>query len=171
MVYEKERCAQGEAADILAKPVVYQWASDDKLSERRAQVCLLILACIWGADYLMPQPRGSLSTVEHVVPLQFLGGLFLIFGIMGIIGELWIEVGKASKPVKVPIICNAENRWWPSFTAHLALCGVYSALGFGYILEMIVDGHLWGGRAPAVMVAFASVHWVFAQKRKHNALP
>lgn len=119
----------------------------------------------------MYQPRGSLNKLEHVIPLVLCGLLFLSFGVMGIIGELWIEMGRTKPPSEsVPFWCRIENRWWPSFTAHGFLCAVYSALGAGYIVEMIVDTHLWGMRAPAVMFAFAAMHYVFAQKRKHNAV-
>ena len=152
--------------------MVYAWAADDKLSERRAQIFLLIFACICGADYLMDQPRKSLDAVEHVIPLQLLGGLFLFFGILGIIGELWMEIGyrKEEPWPKVPYICSAENRWWPSFTAYTGLCAIYMALGFFYLTEMGVSWHLWGGRNPALMFGLGFVHWSFAQKRKYARL-
>ena len=135
-----------------------------------AQICLLILACIWGSDYLLEQPRSSLDAVEHVIPLPLLGGMFLFFGVMGIIGELWMEVGdRKDEPSwpKMPYICTSENRWWPSFTAHLGLCSIHAGLGFAYIAEMCTGRHLWGGRAPALMFVLAAMHGVFVQRRRH----
>jgi len=150
--------------------VVYRWVSDDRL--RLAQIALLTLACIWGADYLITQPKGSLDYVEHVIPLNLCGVLFLFFGVMGIIGELWMELGRSQKAslVNIPFICHAQNRWWPSFAAHAGLCALYSALTAGYLAEMFVHWHLWGMRTPAVMFAFAAMHWAFTQRRRHGVV-
>jgi hypothetical protein len=137
---------------------------------RLAQICLLILACIWGADYLLNQPSASLDAVEHVLPLHLLGAMFLLFGVMGIIGELWMEIGNKDGDLswsKMPYICTAENRWWPSFTAHLGLCGIYAGLGFAYIAEMLAGWHLWGGHDPALMFVLAAMHGVFVRRRRH----
>lgn len=153
MVGTEERCP--EAASIVIHPrVVYRWVSDDRL--RLAQICLLNLACIWGADYLMKQPRGSLNIVEHVIPLIMCGVLFLFFGVMGIIGELWMELGRSQKL---------------SFVAHAGLCAIYTALTAGYMMEMAVHWHLWGMRSPAIMFSFAAMHYAFAQKRSPDATP
>lgn len=150
---------------------MYQWASDTLL-QRLAQISLFTLACIGGADYLMPQPRGSLNALEHLLPLRAVGALFLFFGVMGLIGECWIEIGRKTSPgLRIPYVCSAENRWWPSYVAHFALCTSYLAFTFAYLAEMFVHWHLWGDRYPAFLFSVAVTHGAFAQKRKNDALP
>lgn len=109
--------------------------------------------------------------IEHVIPLTICGALFLLFGVMGLVGELWMELGRSQRPsLGIPYVCYSENRWWPSFVAHACLCAIYMALTAGYMMEMVVHWHLWGMRHPAIMFAFAAMHYAFAQKRNQNAL-
>jgi len=138
-------------------------------SEHIAQIIFLLWACAYGVDYLMEPPKASLYTVEELIgPLAPWGAMFLVFGMMGLIGELWLEVGrKESSRRRILYICRAKNRWWPSFTAHIALCGMYAGLAAGTVAEMIVNGHFYGARVVFLMFVLTTWHGFFAQRRRH----
>lgn len=140
-------------------------------TERIAQILILLLACSFGTDYLIEPPKATLYTTEQLIGglLPLWGAAFLTLGIMGLLGELWMAIGHAKEPSENPVgyICTARNRWWPSFTAHVGLCGMYAGIGFGCIAEMIVHGHLYGMRVVGGMFMLVVGHCFFAQKRRH----
>lgn len=139
-------------------------------TERVAQIVILLLACCYGVDYLTAPPKYSLYTIEELIgPLPPWGALFLTFGIMGLIGELWMEIGRRKQPPEnpIPYICEAKNRWWPSFVAHVALCAMYAGLAAGSVAEMLIHGHVYGVRVVGVMSMFTVWNGFFAQRRRH----
>lgn len=151
--------------------MTYKYVSERKL--RWGQIALLVLACFFGTDYLITPDWAvapSLSVVEAALPLPVWGWLFLTFGAIGLIGENWIELGRHKPPPQKPLrgICQAENRWWPSYLAHSMLCAMYATLGLGYALELVTSWHLWGFRAPALMWMIAYGHFVFIGRRRNN---
>jgi hypothetical protein len=146
-----------------------RFAPEPATTEHIAQIVSLILACAYGVDYLIEPPRASLYTVEELIgPLPPWGAMFLVFGIMGLIGELWMEVGRKQPPVpQIPYVCTAKNRWWPSFTAHVVLCAMYAGLAAGSVVEMIVNGHFYGARVVTLMIILTTWHAFFAQRRRN----
>lgn len=151
--------------------MTYRYISEEKL--RWGQIALLVLAILWGIDYLITPHWAiapALSVIEAALPIPIWGTLFLTFGITGLIGELWLEMGRHKPPPRhpVPFICRTENRWWPSYTAHALLCALYATVGVGYLLELVVSWHVWGFRACAMMWMIAYGHWVFMARRRTN---
>lgn len=139
-------------------------------TEHIAQIVVLLLACTLGADYLSNPPIDGLYIVERLIgPLPPWGAVFLFCGVMGLVGELWMEIGRKKSLPQEPIgyICRARNRWWPSFTAHVILCALYAGLFFGCLAEMAVNSHLYGLRVTSVTLMFAVWHGFFAQRRRH----
>lgn len=135
-------------------------------------VILFLLALCWGYDYLAT-PSGeltkSLTVVEQAAPMWMWGTAFLTFGTVGLLGEVWIEVGRrrpAFEYRRLPPLRH-ENRWWLSYTAHSVLCVLYVGVGVGYIANLVISHHLWGMRPPALMFALAAVHWVFVNRRQN----
>jgi hypothetical protein len=150
--------------------MTYRFVDEKRL--RFAQLVLLALAVVWGFDYFIQpiEAAVTLTVVEKAAPLPAWGFAFLFFGAMGLIGELWMETGRHHPNPHNPDvrpIWRAENRWWPSFIAHAALLSLYTAVGFGYVLEMATNWHLWGVRSPFAMFSFAVGHWVFMRRRKN----
>lgn len=151
--------------------MTYKYVDSDRL--RVAQIVLLSVAVTWGVDYLITPDSAitaSLTVVERAMPLPVWGCLFLFFGCMGLLGEVWMEVGRhhpRPHDANIPALRRAENRWWPSYTAHTALLALYAGLGAGYALELFINSHLYGCRAPVLMGAFAVGHWVFMNRRKN----
>lgn len=144
----------------------------ERITERLrvAQMFLLVLACLWGVDYMMEPPKTSLYVAERmIISLPLWGSFFLLFGLVGLLGEWWMEAGRNKTPsdASVPYICQAENRWWPSFGAHAALCAMYASLGAGCVVEMTINRHWHGMRMVGGMATIAVGHWVFAQRRRH----
>jgi hypothetical protein len=149
--------------------MTYRYVDPDRM--RWAQIVLLCLAVIWGTDYLITPNWAiapSLTVVESAFPIPVWGAVFLFGGVMGLVGELWLEIGRNHTPPRrpPPLLCRAENRWWVSFTAHAGLCSLYTSVGVGYALDLLQSWHVWGCRAPALMFAFAFGHWVFMSRRK-----
>lgn len=136
---------------------------------KAAQIVFLILACGAGADYLMQPPKSSLYIVETFIPRAPFGMIFLVLGIMGLIGEWWKELGRSKPPTEASVrwICQSDNRWWPSFTAHAALCAIYVGIFFGCVTEQIVNHHPYGIRVGLAMLALGTGHWAFAQRSRH----
>lgn len=121
---------------------------------RIARLVILFLALCWGYDYLATPMWGT---------------AFLTFGTVGLLGEVWIEVGRrrpAFEYRRLPPLRH-ENRWWLSYTAHSVLCVLYVGVGVGYIANLVISHHLWGMRSPALMFALAAVHWVFVNRRQN----
>lgn len=152
--------------------MTYRWVDEKRL--RIAQLVLLGVGVSWGIDYLITpddQIAAALTVVERAFPIYVWGYAFLTFGIIGYLGELWMEIAAhhpALAQPHTPMPFRTENRWWPSFTAHCALLALYAAVGAGYAIELVINHHLYGFRAPVLMWAFAVGHWVF-MKRRQNA--
>lgn len=136
---------------------------------KAAQIVFFILACVFGADYLMTPPKTTLYVVERWIPIAPIGALFLFCGMMGLVGEWWIELGRSKPPKEASVrwLIRQENRWWPSFTAHSILCAVYMGMGAGCVAELIVNHHFYGTRVAVATFALAAGHWMFAQRSRH----
>lgn len=136
---------------------------------RIAQIAILVLACNWGIDYLLDPPKKALYAAEQTVTLPPIGALLFAFGIMGLIGELWMFIGRSKDPETAwrTFLCRSENRWWPSWFAHSVLCAIYLGFFVWCIIEMLVNSHIHGMRVATAMLTLAAGHWVFAQRRKH----
>lgn len=149
---------------------MHRFAPSTAKTEHIAQIVILLLACVFGTDYLIRPPTKGLYIVEQLIgPLQPVGALFLFLGVMGLVGELWMEIGRRKAPPESPVsyICRAKNRWWPSFTAHVGLCALYGGLTGGCVVEMVGNGHLYGLRIVSITLMFAVWHAFFAQRRRH----
>lgn len=151
--------------------MTYRYVPEVKL--RWGQILLLVLAVAWGLDYLITPDWAitpSLSVVEAALPIPVWGFLFLASGITGLAGELWIELGRHKPPPKrpIPVLCKAENRWWPSYTAHTILCALYAAVGVGYLLNLVVSWHVWGFRSCLIMWVIAFGHFVFMSRGRRS---
>lgn len=140
-------------------------ASDDAWA-KGMQLALLVLACIWGADYLMKPPSESRYTAEMWLPLAPLGVAILTFGIVGIIGWGWKDSGRRNTSPDAPFLCRIQQRWWPSFIAHTVLCAIYAGLGVVGGAEQVWNNHLHGGRVTAAMLVLSAAHWWHAQNSR-----
>ena len=149
--------------------MTFRGVSDEKL--RYAQLFLFVLALLFGFDYLAT-PAGeltkSLTVVEAAFPIPVWGIAFLLFGTLGLLGELWIELGVAYslKHPHGPDWLQAGNRWVPTAVSHFALMVLYTGVGVGYVVNLIIAGHLWGARSPALMFLLAYGHLVFMNRGK-----
>jgi hypothetical protein len=156
---------------LVDVPQVNHLIHDDRALSRLFQVGVLVLALQWGIDYLLNPPKRDMYIFErmmdgHPIPLPLIGGLLLLLGTMGLVGELWIETGDR-KTRGAPAICTARNRWLPSFIAHSGLCAAYLAIGVGCAVEMIYNNHLYGLRMTGSMLLLAFAHYVYAQRRRN----
>lgn len=108
--------------------------------------------------------------VESALPIPVWGFLFLSAGVLGLFGEVWIDLGRHKPAPKKPIpaMCRAENRWWPSYLAHSMLCSLYATVGFGYLLNLVTGWHVWGFRSCLVMWMIAYGHFVFIGRRRNS---
>lgn len=136
---------------------------------KAAQIIFLILPCVWGVDYLSGPPKKALYVVEQYLPTTQMGVLLIILGMMGLIGEWWRELGKSKPPQEASVryLCQPENRWWWSFTAHVGLCGIYMGLGMGCVMELIVNNHFYGIKVAYGLFAVATAHLVFAHRSRY----
>lgn len=151
--------------------MTYKYVSEQKL--RYGQIAMLVLAVLFGIDYLITPDWAigpALSVVEDALPIPVWGFGFLSFGVVGLAGELWIELGRHKPPPRrpIPVMCRSENRWWPSYIAHSMLCAMYATVGFGYFLNLLLAWHVWGFRACAMMWMIAYGHFVFIGRRRNN---
>lgn len=146
--------------------MTYRFVDPDRL--RAAQIVLLFLAVVWGLDYLITPDWAiapAMSVVEQAMPIPVWGAAFLTFGVLGLLGELWMELGRYRPPHHMRAF--PESRWWVSYLSHAALLMLYATVGVGYALELVVNSHIWGCRAPLMMWAIAFGHWVFMSRRKN----
>lgn len=113
------------------------------------QVCVLLAAVLRGLDYLIP-PDGNtqtLSIIEKLVSIEVWGGLFLIGGVVGLLGLL------LPRP---PI--------WPfASIGHVLLLAAYGGFAVGAFLEVFSRDPVEGWRTPFDwMLVFVVIHWGFA---------
>lgn len=109
------------------------------------QVCLLTAAIWRGIDYLVPpDPTSSaLSVVERTAPMWAWGALFMIGGIVGIVG-LRVDT-------------------WPlAAIGHVLVLAGYAAFGVGSAIEVLGRTPIEGWRTPVDWILLAVVHWAFA---------
>lgn len=140
---------------------------DEKL--RWGQLALLVVACLFGFDYLTTPPDSltpTLNVVADAFPIPMWGTAFAFFGVLGLLGELWIELGKSYDPKHPPGPwgLRASQRWWYTYAAHAALCTMYAGVGVGYFVDQVVAHHLWGLRSGGLMFLLAIGHFVFLNR-------
>lgn len=168
--------------------MTYKWIPQGHL--RFFQIFLLCVAVGWGIDYLITPPWAigtALSVIERAFPLWVWGVFFITAGCLGLLGELWMEhcrhvdqmrfLGYTRRKedqccLKQRICLTREDmRGWPSYLAHSGLLALYAALGLGYAINLVVEWHFWGLRAPMLMWAFAAAHWIYMQRRRSVGIP
>jgi hypothetical protein len=145
---------------------------DDRALMRLFQVLVLVAACQWGIDYIQHPEPDDLYVFErmmdgHPIPLPVIGWLLLSLGMLGLVGELWFEMGDRKTRGTVPAVCTASSRWWPSFTAHSGLCAAYIAIGVGSLIQMLWSGDLYGWRMTGGAGLLAFAHYIYMQRRRN----
>lgn len=164
--------------------MTYKWVPESHL--RFFQIFLQGVAVGWGVDYIItPADKigSALSVIERAFPLYVWGIFFIAAGSVGLLGELWLEYCRRSDRRRLlghtrrssdnrpcvkqgRFMARQDVRGWPSYMAHAGLLALYSSLGLGYALNLIVEWHLWGLRAPLLMWALACAHWIYMQRRR-----
>lgn len=159
--------------------MTWQWVPDKHL--RFYQLFVLTIAVVWGIDYLITPEWAigtALSVIERAFPLYVWGVFFLSAGLLGFVGEAWLEYCRRLEKTARPwpgrrkrdrigdCLTASENQGWLSYIAHAGLLALYASLGLGYLLNLIVEWHIWGLRAPVLMWGFAAAHWIFMNRRK-----
>ncbi|ASR86484.1 minor tail protein [Mycobacterium phage Changeling] len=126
------------------------------------QLVILAEAVARGLAYILtPQVVLSTTDITNSAPIQVWGSIFIFFGVMGFFGEaLMSGIGSIDST-------GSNPRAWPSFIAHAGLMIMYATLSLAYI-GAVVDGELGLSSAPAAMVVFGYVHWLFARRRKSH---
>lgn len=133
-----------------------------------SQIVSLVFACAWGMEYLMQPPKRTLYPAEAGIPLTLFGTLLLLFGILGLLGEIWKAIGYSKPPTPdAPYICRAEDRSWPSFVAHASLCAIYAGFFAGCFYDMVANTHLYGIRVLVAMLLLTIGHGWFAQRSSY----
>lgn len=111
------------------------------------QIGMLIVAVSRGADYIsLPASLSpeSLTLVEKALPFDVWGWLFLLGGVVGLVGLV---------APRAPITA----------LAHALLCGLYLAFGVGALAQVADRGFLYGWRTGVGFVLGAAlVHLVLA---------
>jgi hypothetical protein len=129
---------------------------------RILQIVILLESLFRGIAYIVT-PQVVLSTTDIVksAPIQFWGAVFVAFAVLGLFGEALMS--------GVPLSSTQSNpRAWPSFLAHSGLMILYTSLTLAYA-SAVVDGELSLAAAPAAVLVFGYIHWLFARRRKHAA--
>jgi len=136
------------------------------------QLGALVLACGWGIDYMLRPPRYDLYTFERLLgeALPWWGATLLTMGLMGLIGEVWVEAGRGRNHAPaIPYVCTSRNRWWPSCLAHSVLCAIYGGFAAGCYVDMLVSGYFYGARMAGGMLLLSIGHGAFAHRRHRHA--
>lgn len=164
--------------------MTYKWVPESHL--KFFQIFLQGVAVGWGVDYIITPAYATgsaLSVIERAFPLWVWGLFFITAGLVGLLGELWMEYCRRMErrrllgytrrksdqgccSEKARFMARERVRSWPSYLAHCGLLALYSSLGLGYALNLIVEWHLWGIRAPLLMWALACAHWIYMQRRR-----
>lgn len=110
------------------------------------QVCVLVAAVLRGLDYLA-SPLGStrgLSVIEQALPMPLWGWLFLLGGLLGLLGLV-------------------ADGWPLSAVGHVVLASVYAGFAVGSLIEVLSRSPIEGWRTPADWaLVFAVIHWGYA---------
>ncbi|QBI97714.1 membrane protein [Gordonia phage Dogfish] len=113
------------------------------------QACVLLAAVLRGLDYLIP-PDGdtrTLSVVERIVSIETCGVLFLIGGLMGLLGLV------LRRPPLIPF----------TSIAHVILLATYGGFAVGAFFETFGRDPIEGWRTPVDwLLVFVVIHWGFA---------
>ncbi|QLF84433.1 hypothetical protein SEA_TOPANGA_30 [Mycobacterium phage Topanga] len=127
---------------------------------RMLQIVVLLEALARGISLILTQQTVLAATdVAKSAPLYVWGAVFVAFATLGLFGEALMS--------GTVVDYNRPNpRAWPSFIAHAGLMILYAALFAAYAMA-VADGSAAVASAPAAMVVFAYIHWLFARRRKH----
>lgn len=107
------------------------------------QICVLFAAIARGLDYLIPPGPSTnvLSTVEKAAPMGVWGLLFVVGGVVGLVG------------LKV-------DRWPLAGIGHVILLACYSSFAVGAMVDVLHHGGFEGWRTPLDwLLVFAVIHW------------
>jgi hypothetical protein len=110
------------------------------------QVCVMLAAILRGIDYLVPPAPATtvLSTIEKAAPVDLWGTLFVIGGMVGLVG------------LRI-------TRWPLAALGHVILLACYAAFAMGSFVDMLSRSGLEGWRSPADWaLVFSVIHWGFA---------
>ncbi|AHJ88689.1 minor tail protein [Mycobacterium phage RhynO] len=126
---------------------------------RILQIVILFEALLRGLALILAK-EGVLSTTDitHAAPMQVWGAIFIGFATIGLFGEALMSGTRLDN-------INGNPRAWPSFIAHAGLMVLYVTLSLAYA-NAVVNGELSLASAPAAMMVFAFIHWLFARRRK-----
>lgn len=136
--------------------MTYRFVKESSLSLRLLQIWILCAAIIRGLC-LIQEPDDSiihLGWPSAIQPTWLWGGLVMLLGIIGLVGEVWMEWGKS------------PYRWFLSLTAHSALTGAYIVFGISALNYVIQSHH--GTYAMAFEIfGYGLCHWLFANRSKN----
>ncbi|QCG77035.1 membrane protein [Gordonia phage Ewald] len=113
------------------------------------QVCVLLAAVFRGLDYLIPPDgnKAALSVVERLVSIETCGVLFLVGGLVGLVGLV------LPRPPLMPF----------TSIGHVLLLAAYGGLAVGAGFEVFGRDPIEGWRSPVDWVlVFVVIHWGFA---------
>ena len=124
------------------------------------QVAILLAAALRGLDYLLPPDTKTASTtlsvIEKAAPLDVWSALFLVGGVLGLVG------------LRV-------TRWPLASIGHVILLATYAAFAVGSAFEIGSRPWLEGFRTPSDWaLVFVVLHWGFADacidvwRERHN---
>ncbi|QGJ92024.1 hypothetical protein SEA_KEELAN_60 [Gordonia phage Keelan] len=110
------------------------------------QAFLFLVAVTRGLDYIAHKPANAsqtLNVIEATLPYWAWGLIYLIPGLIGIVGML-------------------QSHWPVRTFAHVVLMGAYGAFAVGVILALIENSTMGGARSAFDWIAFVAIHLAFA---------
>lgn len=140
--------------------MTYRFVSDSAL--RVVQVGILTEAVVRGLNYIAtPSQELSLlyDAADKSMPLWCWGLIFILFGVTGLLGELWMSTNGTS--------VQWSHRAWPSYLAHTGLMVLFGAFAFSAAAGVIARDGFYGFVTPYDFLFFAIAHWAYARRRKH----
>jgi hypothetical protein len=121
------------------------------------QLWILFVAIVRGVA-LIADPDATivyLGWPGGIEPAWLWGTLTIFLGVMGILGEFWMEWGKC------------PQRYLLSFTAHAGLTGAYIVYGLSALNYVTEEVNKEPSIATAVEIfGYAFCHWIFVNRSK-----
>ncbi|AYR01199.1 hypothetical protein SEA_SCARLETT_32 [Mycobacterium phage Scarlett] len=128
---------------------------------RLVQQALLVEAIVRGCNYIStPDAASALYTeVEQSAPLAVWGTAFILCGVVGLAGELWMNYNGTS--------IASQHRAWPPLIAHVGCMVLFGAFAISSLIGVLSREPIYGYVTPYDFAFFALGHWAYARRRKH----